>query len=95
MKRSDDLAELNRICGRDEEIKRQKLAVKIAAFQEWKHSWICQENSGHPTPANPETCKAANISIDQKQADSEGTIEELQSKFTKILAGRKPVSPHK
>jgi hypothetical protein len=42
------------------------MAVKIAAFQEWKHSWKCQENSGHPTPANPETWKAASISMDQK-----------------------------
>ena len=60
------MAEWNRICGREEDIGRQKVAVKIAAFQEWKHSWTHQKNSGHSTPANPETWKAANISMDQK-----------------------------
>ncbi|KAI1001879.1 hypothetical protein K3495_g6322 [Podosphaera aphanis] len=66
MNRSDDVTEWIRICGRDEEQSRQKVAVKIAAFQEWKHSWTCQENSGNPTQANPKTWKAANISMDQK-----------------------------
>ena len=36
--RSKDVAEWNRICGREEQVKRQKAAVKIAAFQEWRHS---------------------------------------------------------
>ena len=65
MNRSDDVAEWIRICGREEQTGRQKTAVKIAAFQEWKHSWTHQKNSGHSTPANPETWKAANFTMDK------------------------------
>ncbi|KAI1007339.1 hypothetical protein K3495_g881 [Podosphaera aphanis] len=66
MNRSDDVAEWIRICGREEEPNRQTVAMKIAAVQEWKHSWTHQKNSGHPTPVNPETCKAAIFSMDPK-----------------------------
>ncbi|KAI1004900.1 hypothetical protein K3495_g3316 [Podosphaera aphanis] len=55
MNRSDNVAEWIRICGREEKPSRQKVAVKKAAFQEWKNSWTRQKNSGHSTPANPET----------------------------------------
>ena len=62
-KRSDDVAEWNRICRREENKRRQKVAVKVATFQEWKHSWTRQKNSGHPTPANPQTWKAASLKV--------------------------------
>ncbi|KAI0995799.1 hypothetical protein K3495_g12382 [Podosphaera aphanis] len=53
MNRSDEVAEWIRIYGREEEPNRQKVAMKIAASQEWKHLWTHYKNPGYPTSANP------------------------------------------
>lgn len=86
-KRNSDVAEWNRICGREENISRQKAAGKIAAFQEWRNSWACQNNIGHPTPANPETWKAANLTVNQytgrKKMNLRGTPSEIHQNLSR------------
>lgn len=81
------MAEWNRICGREEDTGRKKVAVKIAAFREWEHSWTCQKKSGHPTPANSETWKSSNITVDQytgrNRINLKGTRSEIHQNLSR------------
>lgn len=66
MKR-DDLAVWNVISGKEDDARKQKEMLKIAAFQQWEHAWNNnppKPNTGHRAPADPEIWHAANIITD-------------------------------
>ena len=73
-------------CGGDEKKDRQKVAVRIAAFREWKNSWTCQKNSGHQTPANPRMWKAANLTVNQYTGRDNMNLRGTPSKIHQNLS---------
>ena len=86
----NDLAEWRKISGKENDTKKQKEMMKIAAFQQWEHSWnnlAPKTHLGHRAPADPETWHAANIIADDKtnrlRMNNKGTPSAIHQNLTR------------
>lgn len=74
----DDLAEWRKISEKEDNTRKQKEMLKIAAFQQWEQSWnqhAPKADVSHRAPADPETWHAATIITDN-------TTGKVRIKFT-------------
>nr|CCA28224.1 predicted protein putative [Albugo laibachii Nc14] len=67
----DDLAEWRKISEKEDDARKQKEMLKIAAFRQWEQTWNkhapkADADVSHRAPADPETWHAANITTDDK-----------------------------